>query len=161
MAQPIALKIPPRDPKQELLARLEQAPAEHAAALLDGYELLQQLHEHGVFTVLRGVLGAQNKIVEVASEGANSPEAIRVMRNAVLLAKMVGSIDPEFLNAVSTAVSETFADAQSAKGDPPGLFSLAGKLTSPDSRRGLALVTRFLQKLGSGLDTQNSQVTRE
>ena len=53
MAQPIALKLPPRDPKQELISRLEEAPAEHAAALLDGYELLQKLHEHGVFEIGR------------------------------------------------------------------------------------------------------------
>ena len=37
MAQPITLQLPPRDPKRELVERLEQAPAEHAAALLDGY----------------------------------------------------------------------------------------------------------------------------
>src|SRR5271156_3936349 len=101
MAQPIVLKIPPRDPKQELLARLEQAPAEHAAALLDSYELLQQLHEHGVFTLVRGVLGATDKLVEATSEGANSTEAIRAMRNAIILGKLLGSIDPEFLLAIS------------------------------------------------------------
>ena len=49
MARPIPLELPPRDPREELRKRLEQAPAEHAEALLDSYELLQQLHDHGVF----------------------------------------------------------------------------------------------------------------
>src|SRR5450756_1075883 len=64
MAQPIELKFAPRDPKRELLERLEQAPAEHAAALLDGYDLLQELHEQGAFVLVRGMLGAKDKILE-------------------------------------------------------------------------------------------------
>src|SRR5580658_3713278 len=123
MAQPIPLKLPPRDPKQELLAKLENAPAEHAAALLDGYELLQQLHEHGVFTLVRGALGATDKLVE----------------------------------AVSTAVGETFGDAKLVPAKPPSLFSLLIGFTGPDHRRGLALVERLFKKLGSHLrSTGNS-----
>jgi uncharacterized protein YjgD (DUF1641 family) len=154
MAQPIALKLPPRDPKKELISRLEEAPAEHAAALLDGYELLQKLYEHRVFDLVRGVLGATDKVVEAASEGANSAEAIRAMRNAILLAKLLGSIDPEFLQAVSTAAGETFGDARSVPSKPPGLLSLLSSSTGPDHRRGLALVMGFFKNVGAGLNTQ-------
>jgi len=42
MARPIPLNLPPRDPRQELRKRLEEAPIEHAEALLDSWELLQQ-----------------------------------------------------------------------------------------------------------------------
>jgi hypothetical protein len=56
MARPISLELPPRDPREELRKRLEQAPVTHAEALLDSYQLLQQLHDHGVFELLRGVL---------------------------------------------------------------------------------------------------------
>ena len=48
MAQPIPLEIPPRNPRAELRSRLEQAPEEHAEAVLAAYEVLQQLHERGV-----------------------------------------------------------------------------------------------------------------
>ena len=58
MAQPIPLELPPRDPRKELIARLEQAPVEHAEALLESYELLQELHEHRVLALLRGALSA-------------------------------------------------------------------------------------------------------
>jgi uncharacterized protein YjgD (DUF1641 family) len=159
MAQPIPLKLPPRDPKQELLAKLEQAPAEHAAALLDGYELLQQLHEHGVFTVVRGALGATDKLVEAASAGANSTEAIRAMRNAIILAKMLGSIDPELLQAVSTAVGETFGDVKSVPSKPPGTLSLFAGFISPDHRRGLGLVSSFLKKFGSQIRPHGRSTT--
>jgi hypothetical protein len=45
MAQPIPLEIPPRNPRAELLSRVELAPEEHAEAILAAYEVLQQLHE--------------------------------------------------------------------------------------------------------------------
>ena len=48
MAQPIPLELPKRDPREELRSRLEHAPADHAAALLAGYEVLQGLHDRGV-----------------------------------------------------------------------------------------------------------------
>src|SRR5271170_3202906 len=147
MAQPIALKLPPRDPKQELLNRLEEAPAEHAAALLDGYELLQQLHEHGVFDLVRGALGATDKLVEAASERANSTEAIRAMRNAILLAKLLGSIDPEVLQGTCEAVSQTFGNARTAAYEPPSLFGLLTSFTSRDLRRGMGLINTFLKNL--------------
>jgi uncharacterized protein YjgD (DUF1641 family) len=147
MAQPIELKLPPRDPKQELLTRLEQAPAEYAAALLDSYELLQQLHEHGVFTILRGALGATDKIVEVAAGGANSTEAIRVMRNAVILTKMLASIDPEVLQGTCEAVSQTFGDAKAVAYEPPSLFGLFTGFASRDLRRGMGLINTFLKHL--------------
>jgi uncharacterized protein YjgD (DUF1641 family) len=156
MAQPIPLKIPPRDPKQELLARLEQAPAEHAAALLDSYELLQQLHEHGIFSILRGTLTAGDKIVEVASERAKSDESVRAIRNVIILAKMLGSIDPDLVQSVAIAAGETFGDAKSSPVHPPGTLSLFGGLTNADSRRGLSLVMRFFQRLGSRLNPQRS-----
>ena len=53
MAQPIPLELPVRDPRVALQARLQDAPAEHAEALLAGYEVLQGLHDSGVFDLMR------------------------------------------------------------------------------------------------------------
>jgi uncharacterized protein YjgD (DUF1641 family) len=155
MAKPIPLQLPRRDPKQELLARLEQAPAEHAAALLDGYELLQQLHEQGVFTLVRGALGAKDKLVEAAAEGANSTESIRAIRNALILAKMLGAIDPEVMQAVSSSVSETFCNVKNTPEHPRGVFSLLVGFGSREHRRVLSLLSAFLKSLGSRLKTGN------
>ena len=90
MARPISLELPPRDPREELRKRLEEAPVKHAEALLDSYELLQQLHEHGVFELLRGALSASDKLIETAVDAAKSDESIRAMRNAMILGKMLG-----------------------------------------------------------------------
>jgi len=151
MAQPIALKIPPRDPKRELIAKLEQAPEEHAAALLDSYELLQSLHEHGVFTLVRGALGAKEKLVETVTAGTNTEESIRTIRNLLILAKMLGSVDPVVLEGTYLAVRDTFGNAKSTPHEPPSLYSLAVNFAGRDMRRGLGLLNQFLRHLGHQL----------
>src|SRR5437868_12777067 len=62
MAQPIPLELPARDPRAELQARLQNAPLDHAQALMAAYEVLQGLHDRGVFEMLRGALGSTNNV---------------------------------------------------------------------------------------------------
>ena len=149
MAQPIPLKIPPRDVRLELQTRLEQAPVEHAEALLDGYELLQQLHERRVLAALRGALSAGDRIVEKLAEAASSVDSIAATRNAIILAKMLASIDPEVLQGVAVAVAETMKNTPDQR--PPGLFALWGQFRSAETRRSVALLTRFMASLGAQL----------
>ena len=64
MAQPIPLELPPRNPRKELLDRLESAPQEHAEALLDAFDLLEELHQAGALQKLRGTVSASGEILE-------------------------------------------------------------------------------------------------
>ena len=156
MVRPISLELPPRDPRQELRKRLEEAPIEHAEALLDSYELLQQLHEHGIFQLLRGVLGASDKLVETAVDAAKSDESVRAIRNAVILGKMLGSINPEVLQCVATAAGETLGCYQKPVIEPPGLFALLSQFRHQELRRSIALVNRFLETLGNQIKLRGS-----
>ena len=153
MARPIGLEVAPRDPREELRKRLEQAPGEHAEALLETYELLQLLHDSGVLRLLRGALGSGDMLLETAVNAAKSEEAIRSMRNAIALAKMLGTINPDLLQGYANAVSETLS-RQKPLVEPPGLFTLLNELRRPESRRGIALINKFLGILGSNVKTR-------
>jgi uncharacterized protein YjgD (DUF1641 family) len=160
MAQPISLNLPPRDPRAELRSRLENAPIEHAEALLDSYELLQQLHEHGVFQLLRGALGASDKLVETAVDAAKSDESIRAMRNAIILSKMLGSINPDLLERIAVATSQTLGSYEKPVIEPPGLFSLLSQFRHPELRRSIALINRFLEALGIQLSARGDAANK-
>jgi uncharacterized protein YjgD (DUF1641 family) len=156
MAQPIPLQLPPRDPREELRKRLDQAPIAHAEALLDSYELLQQLHDHGVFELLRGALSASDKLVETAVDASKSDESIRAIRNAIILGKMLGSINPEVLQCVAQAASQTLGCYEKPVIEPPGLFSLLNQFRHKELRRSIALINRFLEKLGEQIKVRGS-----
>lgn len=148
MARPIALDLAPRDPRVELRRRLDEAPVEYAEALLDSYELLQQLHDHGVFDLLRGLLVASDKLVESAAGAAKSDDSVRAIRNAIILGKVLGQINPDVLQCVATAAGETLGCYEKPVIEPPGLFSLLSQFRHQELRRSIALINRFLETLG-------------
>jgi uncharacterized protein YjgD (DUF1641 family) len=149
MARPIALELPPRDPREELRKRLDEAPVEHAEALLETYALLGKLHEHGVFELLRGALGASDKLIETAVDAAKSDEAIRALRNAMILGKILGAVNPDVLQSVAVAVGETLGCYEKPIIEPPSLFSLMLQFSHKELRRSMALLNKFLETLGN------------
>jgi uncharacterized protein YjgD (DUF1641 family) len=156
MARPIALQLPPRDPRQELHKRLEQAPVAHAEALLDSYELLQQLHDHGLLELLRGALSAGDHLIETAVDVARSNESIRAIRNAMILGKIFASINPDVLEGVAVAVGETLGCYDKPVIEPPRLLSLLSQFRHKELRRSMALVNKFLETLGNQIKLRGS-----
>ena len=157
MAQPIPLEIPPRNPRAELRSRLEQAPEEHAEAVLAAYEVLQEMHNRGVLEIMRGALAASDELLEKVVDNAKTPEAIRAIRNLFLLQRILGSIQPELLEGVVRAISEAIAQATAEPEKAIGFFGLLRRLTSKDSLRGLVAAIDFLQAFGRHLQSSESQ----
>jgi uncharacterized protein YjgD (DUF1641 family) len=157
MAKPIPIELPKRDPQEELRSRLEKAPDEHAEALLAGLDVLQALHDQGVLELLRGVLGGGNKILEIIVDASKSPEAIRGIRNLVIMTKILGSMDPEVLKKFTEAVPDVLVGAAKAQEtEPPGFWESFRILRSKNLRRGLAVANNLLEALGRNSSTQKS-----
>jgi len=136
MAKPIPLLIPPRDPRAELRDRLDRAPDEHADAVLAAYDVLQQLHDQGILDIISGGLAARNEILGMLVKDANTPTAIRVMRNLLFGSRVLNT--------------------QAPPGKPAGLFTLFRRLQSEDSRRGLTAAVAFLESFGHHLGALDS-----
>jgi uncharacterized protein YjgD (DUF1641 family) len=157
MGVPIKFESPRRSARDELLERLEQAPATHAEALLAVYDLLQGLHDRGVLDALNGALSSGNFILDTVVETANTPENIRAIRNLLLMSKLLGDIDPDVLGRVVGAFPEALQQVSSAKTKAPGMLSLLQKFNSEDSRRGMALAASLLESLGKKLGEKREE----
>jgi uncharacterized protein YjgD (DUF1641 family) len=152
MAVPIRFQPAHRDPREELHSRLEAAPAEHVEALLAVYDILQGLQDRGILAALKGFLSASDFLLETVVETAKTPEAIRTIRNLILLSKKLDSIDPELLGNLIDSVPKGLARVAN-RPEPPGLVSLVQKFSSKDSRRGLAAAAEILETFGASLGT--------
>src|ERR1700676_1534519 len=157
MAQPIPLEIPPRSPRAELRSRLEQAPEEHAEAVLAAYEVLQELHNRGVLEIMRGALAASDEILEAVVNNIKTPESIRAIRNLLFWRQILGSIEPEWFKGIFQAIPEGIAEATAEREKAVGLFTLLRRLTSKDSLRALAAAIDFLQAFGRHLHSSGGQ----
>ena len=155
MAKPIEIRPQPRNAREELQRRLDNAPVEHADAMLSLYELLQQLHDSGTLDLLRGAVGAGDEIVNHAVRLITQPESVRSIRNVLILAKLLGSIDPEILHKLSESVPA--AVEQSRREEPPSLWALLKRFRSEDSRRALAAGAGVLEVVGRQLESKDKQ----
>jgi uncharacterized protein YjgD (DUF1641 family) len=155
MAQPIRLHLAPRDGLEGLNLRLEQAPLEHAEAVLAGYEVLQSLHDRGVLELMRGALGGGEKILEQLVAVASGPEAIRATRNLLLLVTTLGEIEPALLSDLTRAIPKALVQANVEQRQPPGLFKLMSTFRNRDFRRGLAAFNDLLVMFGKNLTEKN------
>ena len=149
MSQPIRLEFPARDARAELRTRLQNAPLQHAEALLSGYDLLQRLHDRGVLDLLRGGLGSSDKVVSIVVDAAKTPEAINATRNLLILSKVVFTLEPALLEEIVTAIPKSLAQAREQK--PLSLWQMFKKMCSQDTRRALSAILGVLESFGKSL----------
>jgi uncharacterized protein YjgD (DUF1641 family) len=136
----------PRNSRHDLILRMEQAPVQHAEAVLAAYDLLQRLHEKGVIDLLNGLLSAGDTVVDRVVDVISSRQIVTALRIALVFSDLLNSIDPDKLHTViSNAGKET-----------PSLLAIAKQATSKDARRGMAAAVNILQLLGEALHSQQS-----
>src|SRR5713101_2362768 len=149
MSQPIRLEFSPRDARAELQTRLQNAPLQHAEALLSGYDLLQRLHDRGVLDLLRGGLGSSDKVLSIVVDAAKTPEAINATRNLLILSKVVFTLEPDLLEGIAKAVPNSLTQAREEK--PLNLWQMFKKICSHDTRRALSVTLGILESFGKRL----------
>jgi uncharacterized protein YjgD (DUF1641 family) len=136
----------PRNSRNDLIRRVEQAPVEHAEAVLAAYDLLQRLHEKGIIDLLNGLLSAGDTAVERVVDLISSREMVTAFRMALMFSNLLNSINPDELHTVmSNAGKKT-----------PSLFAIGRQADSKDARRGMAAAVSLLELLGKALHSQQS-----
>jgi uncharacterized protein YjgD (DUF1641 family) len=147
MATPVEFRtFTPRNSRDDLMRRLEQAPEEHAEALLSAYDLLQRMHEKGLIDVANGLLSASETVVDRAVDVVSSKQAVTALRVVLMMSNLLNSLDPNRLHALLSP-SESKA---------PSLWTIAKETMSPDARRGMAAAVGLLSVFGAALREQES-----
>jgi hypothetical protein len=148
MAEPIRAYTPQRNVREELRAKVEDAPIHHAQAVLAAYELLQVAQDHGVLDTLRGAIGADDAIIGMVTEYANSPEDIRAMRNFLALSRVFANLDPAKVDAVAKALTGDQGQKGIKDSKPPSVWQTFQRMTGHNSRRTLATIAAVTDAFG-------------
>jgi len=140
-------KFTPRNSREDLIRKVEQAPVEHAEAVLAAYDLLQRLHEKGMIDLLNGLLSAGDTVVDRVVDVISSTEVVTALRMALTFVNLLSVIDPDELHTViSNAGKET-----------PSLLTIGKQATSKDARRGMAAAVGLLAVFGAALGRQQTE----
>ena len=152
MANPLAFTPKPVNPKLELQRRLDAAPIEHGEAMLVAWDLLQTAHDQGLLDLIHGLVGARDTIAGKLAEYGRLPEGVAAIRNLMGVAKLLTVIDPDVLLALTKSL-DSASTLHSQEASAPGLFTLARRAVSADSRRAISLLTLILGEVGRSLNT--------
>ena len=161
MAQPIRFTAPPIDTRAVLRAKVEQAPDAHAEAILAAYDLLQALHDRGILDTATSALRASDELLEKVVDNANTPEAIRALRNLVFWQQILGSIEPQWFKGLFQAIPDGLATATAERHEPVRLWKLLRRAMTKDSLRGLAAGIDFLESFGRHLHLLEASTQQE
>lgn len=132
----------PPNSRDDLIRRINQAPVEHAEAVLAAYDLLQRLFEKGIIDLFNGLLSAGDTVIDRMADVVSSKEAISALRIALIVGRLLISIDPDKLNAVLSNAGKV----------TPSLLSIGKQATSKDARRSMATAVGLLNLFGEALN---------
>jgi uncharacterized protein YjgD (DUF1641 family) len=145
MAKPVSYRVLiPADAREQVKRKIDEAPLEHAEAVLGGYRLLEEAHRSGVLEMLRGALAAEDSVITQVADTISQPEIVNAMRNLMVLGQVLGGINPDSLKHAMER------DGAGEKGHaPPSLFALLSRFNTGDARRGLHIVAGLLAVVGA------------
>jgi uncharacterized protein YjgD (DUF1641 family) len=151
MAQAVAFRrYIPENTKDDIAAKVEQAPAEHGEAILSAYQLLQQLHDTGTLDLLRGMLGAGDAVVNHVVDVISTPQMVNALRNLLALGTVLGNLDPELLH---TAIKGQPEDRDRKA---PSLFAILRQMRTEEARLGLGVAVGLLSAFGSAVKQERA-----
>ncbi len=148
MAQPIAFSRRPSEAARQA-DLLQDAPIQHAEAILSAYELLELLHSRGILSLLRGLIGSGADVVQIVTEALDQPAFIRAIRNLLLLLKSLGAIPPDAIATIAAAVKDDVKREEQHRA--PGLIQLFRRLRNEDSRHAVSAMLDVFENLGKEL----------
>ena len=148
MAQPISFAMPSKNGVHSG-EHIHHAAETHAEAISSALDVLQLLYDRGILDLLRGTLGAGDRLVGTLTAAVDTPEAIRAIRNFILLTKFFGSIPPDILSSLVQTVMDGVQREEAHHA--PGLLQLLRRLGSENSRHALAVALDLLDAVGKGL----------
>jgi uncharacterized protein YjgD (DUF1641 family) len=131
---------------------VENAPREHAEALLVAWDLLQTAHDQGILDLAQGLIGGKDLIAAKLGAAGKTPEAANALRNLIALSRILAAFDPDMMQRVAHSFENDVFTAPREK-EPPSLWQVFRCATSPDGRRGSWFLTTLLAHLGRATRT--------
>jgi uncharacterized protein YjgD (DUF1641 family) len=139
----------PPDSRLDLVRRIESAPREHAAAILEAYDVLQRLHDTGALGLVNGFLSAEGTVIGKVTDVISSKQAVTALRVAMILGSALTSVDADRVHA---AVVE-------AETHTPSLWQLLRAACSKEVRNAAGLGLSLAQIFGASLLARKSSGT--
>jgi uncharacterized protein YjgD (DUF1641 family) len=147
------------------LMEVEDALIDNKEAILESLKVMRNMHDRGVLSLLSGLFGQGDKVLDILVRAADKPETSNTLKNLLLMGGILGMINVKQLEPFLLKIDSGIARVAEA-GDTQektGFFDLAKSLKDPEINRAVTLLLTFLK--GMGQETKelerNTQLPQE
>jgi uncharacterized protein YjgD (DUF1641 family) len=138
---------------------IEDALINHKDALLEVLQIVQHMQDKGILAMLRGLFGQGEAVLDVLVKKMNHPETTNFIKNILLMAGTLGTIDVKQLEPVILKVNSGIAMLADKRDEnekeQTGYFDLIRSIKDPDVNRSITMLLTFLK--GMGQDTAHNE----
>lgn len=144
----------PEEIQQQKLLELQSLITEQEQAINKILEITGELDDAGVFDAVKAMLGAKEKIAEIAVDQASRDPVTHLINNVMNTAGLLASIDPDVTAKLSASVKSGFDEAElhGQNNETLGVIDLMKSIKDPDVNRAIQFGLHFLRGMGKGLD---------
>lgn len=154
MAKPISaierLVVSDETKREQDLKEIEASLANHKEAVLEAIDLLGNLHDRGILSLLNGLFSKGDEVLRIMVQEVNQPNNSRVLGNLLGLTGILGSIDIDRLKILTEKANNGLKEATEtdAVEEPGNVFELLKVLKDPEVNRSIGMLVQFLKGMG-------------
>jgi uncharacterized protein YjgD (DUF1641 family) len=153
------------DKRKEDLLEVENALIDNKEAIIDTLEILQHMQDRGVLSLLKGLFGQGDKVMDILVKTVDKKETTNTLKNLLLMTGVLGMINVKqlepFLLKIDAGIARVAENKEPA--EKTSYFDLARSLKDPEVNRAVTMLISFLK--GMGQETahmeRTSQTTEE
>jgi uncharacterized protein YjgD (DUF1641 family) len=149
------IEVTEEDQRKKDLQEVENALIDNKDAILESLQVLKHMHERGAISLLKGLFGQGDKVLNILIRTADTPETANMLKNLLLMAGMLGTLNVKQIEPFILKVNSGIARVAETNDtdEKVGYFDLARSLKDPEINRSLSLLLNFLK--GMGEDTEH------
>ncbi|TLS36870.1 DUF1641 domain-containing protein [Pseudalkalibacillus caeni] len=144
------LELTEEEKKKKDLEEVEDALVKNKEAILESLEVINHMHERGITSLLNGMFGQGDKVLDIMVKAADKPENTNTIKNLLLMLGTLGMINVKQLEPILLKVDAGIANMSKEPDtdEKTGYFDLVRSLKDPEINRAITLILSFLKGMG-------------
>jgi uncharacterized protein YjgD (DUF1641 family) len=155
------LTVPEEEQRKNDLSEVEDALIKNKKAILQTLEIMNHMQEKGILSLLNGLFGQGDKVLDVAVKAMDKPENTNTLKNLLLLLGTLGMINVRQLEPFLLKIDAGIARVAEYKDtdEKTGYLDLVKSIKDPEVNRAITILMQFLK--GMGQETEPYEKTTQ
>ncbi|MGG5252772.1 DUF1641 domain-containing protein [Neobacillus sp. SM06] len=155
------IELSEEDKRRLDLQEVEDALVHNKEAILESLQVIQHMHDRGFLALLNGLFGQGDKVLKLLVTKADTPETANTLKNLLLMAGVLGTLDVKQLEPILIKVNAGIARVAEIKDHnrEMSFFDIFRSLKDHEINRSITFMLEFLK--GMGEDTRELERTTQ